>query len=75
MSLQKLLAQFDDYMRKIDQKAKNEDYKSVDATQKNLTDLKILLNDSIKIVNLNLTRLSLIFLALIFFSVLSYYFF
>lgn len=50
MSLQKLLAQFDDYMKKIDHKAKNEDYKSVDATGKNLNDLKILLNDSNKIV-------------------------
>jgi hypothetical protein len=52
MSIQKLLAQFEDYMKKIDKKAKIEDYKRVEATERNLSDLKILLNDSGKIVKI-----------------------
>lgn len=51
MSIQKLLARFNDYIKKIDQKIKNEDYKTVEITEANLSDLKILLNDSKKIVN------------------------
>jgi len=51
MSIQKILPQFDDYMKKIDQRTRNEDYKRIDATEKNLSDLRILLSDSKKIVN------------------------
>lgn len=51
MSIQKRLAQFDDYMKKIDQISRNEDYKRVDASEKNLIDLKTLLNDCKRIVN------------------------
>jgi len=50
MSIQKLISQFEDYMKKIDQRTRNEDYKTVDATEKNISDLKILLSDSKRIV-------------------------
>lgn len=50
MSFQKLLVQFDDYMKKIDLKARTEELKSLDATEKNLGEMKIILNDSKKIV-------------------------
>ena len=43
--MQKLFNQCDDYIRKIDQKARSEDYKRVEATEKNLSELKILLGD------------------------------
>jgi len=50
MSIQKLFSQFDDYMKKIDQRTRNEDYKSIESTEKNLSDLRILLGDSKKLV-------------------------
>jgi CHASE3 domain sensor protein len=52
MSIQELFSKFDDYMKKIDQKTKNEDYKRIESTEKNLNDLKILLMDSKRIVHL-----------------------
>lgn len=48
--MQKLFSQFEDYMKKIDQRTRNEDYKRIDATEKNLADLKILQCDSKRIV-------------------------
>lgn len=51
MSIQKQFSQFEDYMKKIDQRTRNEDYKRIDATEKNLSDLKTLLSDSKRIVN------------------------
>lgn len=50
MSIQKLFTQFDDYMKKIDQRTRIEDYKRIDQTEKNLTDLRVLISDSKKIV-------------------------
>ncbi len=50
MSIQKYITQFDDYMKKIDQRTRNEDHKSIDSTKKNLSDLRIFLNDSKKLV-------------------------
>ena len=51
MSIQKLFVQFDDYMKKIDQRTRNEDDKRIDATEKNLSDLRVLQSDSKRIVN------------------------
>ena len=58
MSIQKLFTQFDDYMKKIDQRTRNEDYKRIDATEKNLSDLRILMSDSKRIVNLFLIKIN-----------------
>ena len=49
-TIAKLLSQFEDYMKKIDQRIKGEDYKLIDETEKNISNLKILINDSKKIV-------------------------
>jgi len=51
MSLNKLFSQCDDYLKKIDQKIRTEDYKRPEITEKNLSDLKILLGDFKKIVS------------------------
>lgn len=45
MSIQKLFTQCDDYLKKIDLKIRNEDYKKVDLTEKNLSEIKILFAD------------------------------
>lgn len=50
MSLQKNFSQCDDYIKKIDQKVRMEDFKRVEGTEKNLSDLKILFADLKKIV-------------------------
>jgi hypothetical protein len=51
MSLNKLFNQCDDYLKKIDQKIRMEDYKRTESTEKNLSDLKILFGDFKKIVS------------------------
>jgi hypothetical protein len=53
MSLQKLYVQFEDSIRKIDMKLKYEDFKNMDATSKNISDMKIILSASKKTVNKN----------------------
>lgn len=50
MSLQKLFTQCDEYLRKIDQKIRMEDYKRIETTERNLSDIKILFGDFKKIV-------------------------
>ena len=50
MSLKKLFSDFEDYLPKIDMKIKYEDLKSLDATSKNLIDMKSLLSSMNKIV-------------------------
>jgi len=50
MSIQRLFTQFDDHLRKIEQKIKNENYKSLDSPEKNLFELNVLLKDSGRIV-------------------------
>lgn len=45
MSMQKLFTQCDDYLKKIDLKIRNEDYKRIENTEKNLNEIKILFSD------------------------------
>ncbi len=52
MALQKSFLQFEDIIKKIDIKIRNEDFKDLDLTNKNLSDLKVLLTSSNKTVNL-----------------------
>ncbi len=54
MSLKKLFSDFEDYLPKIDMKIKYEDLKSLDATSKNLIDMKSLLSSMNKIVQTQL---------------------
>jgi hypothetical protein len=51
MALQKLFHQFEDIIKKIDIKIRNEDFRDLDISNKNLNDLKTLLTSSSKTVN------------------------
>ncbi len=51
MALQKLFYQFEDLMKKIDTKIRNEDFKDLDISTQNINDLKTLLTSSSKSVN------------------------
>jgi hypothetical protein len=51
MSLKNLLTKFEEYLPKIDIKIKNEDFRNLDVTSKNLVDLKSILSSMNKIVN------------------------
>ena len=50
MSVKNLFTKFEEYLPKIDIKIKNEDFRSLDATSKNLVDLKSILSSMNKIV-------------------------
>ena len=50
MSILKLFTQCDEYLKKIDQKIRTEDYKRPDTTEKNLSEIKILFADFKKYV-------------------------
>jgi len=52
ISISKLFTQCDDYLKKIDQKIRLEDYKRIEITEKNLSDIKILFGDFKKIVKI-----------------------
>lgn len=41
-SIQKSITQFEDYIKKIDQRIRTEDFKNLDMTERNLNDLKTL---------------------------------
>ena len=51
MALQKLFYQFEDLIKKIDTKIRNEDFKDLDIATQNINDLKTLLTSSSKSVN------------------------
>jgi hypothetical protein len=51
MALQKLFHQFEDLIKKIDTKIRNEDFKDLDITNQNLNDMKTLLTSSNKTVS------------------------
>ena len=50
MSLQKYFQQFEDFIKKIDFKVKNEDFRDLDISNRNISDLKVLLTSSNKTV-------------------------
>jgi hypothetical protein len=49
-NIQKLISQFEDYLKKIDQRIRGDDFKNLDLTQKNLNDAKTLKESCIKLV-------------------------
>ena len=59
MSISKLFSQCDEYLKKIDQKIRMEDYKRTDTTEKNLSEIKILFADFKKYVCLIILLFSL----------------
>jgi hypothetical protein len=54
MSIKAFFTQFDENIKKIDQRVRNENYKDLDNTSKNLNDLRTLLNSCQKIVKVYL---------------------
>ena len=50
MSISKLFTQCEEYLKKIDQKTRMEDYKRTEGTEKNLSEIKILFADFKKYV-------------------------
>ena len=52
MSISKLFSQCDDLLKKIDIKVRMESYKRTDATEKNISEIKILFADVKKYVGL-----------------------
>lgn len=51
MNLKKQFSQFEDFLPKLDLKMKQEDFKNLDSTSKNIADMKTLLTSMNKIVN------------------------
>jgi hypothetical protein len=52
-NIQKLLSQLEDYIKKIDQRIRNEDLKNLDQAQRNLNDAKTLRDSCTKLVNIS----------------------
>ena len=50
MALQKSFQQFEEFIKKIDTKIRMEDFKDMDITNKNISDLKTLLTSTSKTV-------------------------